>query len=140
MEDKLDLNSDFVSVGAFTIQECFFFGLPEEVEAEGHGLAKFWRGPMKYIAATLELLYDESRSGTQSGYGHGRETLRLLNRDGSLIFEMSHINHCDGPGYSCSYSHGPWYSYGEYHGDAEMDPDLHQALEIKERLTEKFRF
>ncbi|RLC84865.1 MAG: hypothetical protein DRJ03_13160 [Chloroflexi bacterium] len=140
MSKKLDLNSEYVVVGPYTIQGGQFFGLPDDVGDKGDGWAKWCRGRLEFIASQLGLLYDESRSGVQSGYGHGRETMRLLNPGGSLIYEMTHINHCDGPGYSCSYSHGPWYRYGEYRGDAPMDEDLARALSIKKQLEDKFAF
>jgi len=54
-----------------------------------------------------------TRSGTWSGYGHGRETIRAQNGDGTLIYECDRIARCEGPGYSCSYDHGPWYKYGK---------------------------
>ena len=101
-KSTLDLNEPYVSVGPFQIQGRNFFGLPDEVGDAGSGYAAHWRGRMRHIAGRLGLIYDESRAGVQSGYGHGSESLRLLNPDGSLVFEMIHVNHCEGPGYSCS--------------------------------------
>lgn len=138
---KLDLNSQYIPVGPYTIQEINFYGLPTEADQdEGKGYARYWRGRLKFIAEALGLVYDEARSGVQTGYGHGYETLTLVNTDGSLVFQVRHVNHCDGPGYSCSYSHGPWYKYGEYHGSMQPDAELREAIRVKELLQEIFNF
>jgi len=141
-KERLDLNAPYVVVGPFAIQGRNFFGLPPEADRdEGEDFASHWRGRLKFIAAQTGCLYDEALSGVQQGYGHGYRTLTLANKDGSLVFQMEYVNHCDGPGYSCSYSHGPWYKYGKYNkGEAEPDPDLIQALELKQKLQQKFRF
>lgn len=140
----LNLNKSYVSIASFQVQGQAFYGLPkavsEKIDDEGKHFADIFGKKMEYIAKELDLLYDCSRSGKQSGYGHGRETFTLANRDGSPIVAMTWINHCDGPGYSCSYSHGPWFEYGSYNGDAEPDEDLVKALDLKKKLKEKFRF
>jgi len=66
--------------------------------------------------------------------------MEIMNADGSMIYRVTRIDHCDGPGYDCSYSHGPWIEYGEYKGDATPDPELLEALEIKRRLEKKYKF
>lgn len=53
------------------------------------------------------------RSGAWEGYGHGHETITARNGDGTLIYECDRIARCEGPGYSCSYDHGPWFEYGQ---------------------------
>lgn len=138
--EKLDLTKPYVNVGPYTIQGWNFFGLPDHIGDEGFGWAKHFRGRLRFIAGELGLLFDEARSGTQKGYGHGRETMTLVNRDGSLIFQMTHVNHCDGPGFACSYSHGPWYKYGQYTSGAAADPKLLEAVHLKQQLAERFQF
>jgi len=138
--EKIDLCKPYVAVGEYVIQEHVFAGVPQEVEPEGDDFAAQYRAKMKYIASRLGLIYDEYRSGEQHGYGHGRKTLLLANSDGTIIYKMVYVNHCEGPGYSCSYSHGPWYEYGQYKGPVPVNGDLALAIETKKRLEEKFRF
>jgi len=54
----------------------------------------------------------EEKTGVWEGFGHGKITLRLHDKNGSILYEVSRIGYCEGPGYSCSYSHGPWFKYG----------------------------
>lgn len=53
------------------------------------------------------------RSGKWEGYGHGYETITASNGDGTLIYKCDRVARCEGPGYSCSYDHGPWFEYGQ---------------------------
>jgi hypothetical protein len=130
-EGKIDLKKDYVSVGDMVIQGGKIFGVPDEIGNNEEIL--------QHLEEKLGVLSHVSRTGAQQGYGHGKETLVLANRDGSIIYKASHINHCDGPGYSCSYSHGPWFEYGEYEGDSPTDKDLKRALDALNVLKEKFR-
>lgn len=129
---KLDLADELVTIGPYTIQGGKVFGLPDGID-NVNAILDIFRG-------SEGVLVDIQHTGTRTGYGHGRETLRLLNRDGSLIYKRDHIDHCDGPGYSCSYSHGPWEKYGSYNGTAKPDPELQRALDAKQQLEQKFRF
>jgi hypothetical protein len=110
---KLDMTKGFVSIGPYTIQRGWVFG------AKNPGKAGDVWDVVHHIETVAGVFSDVSHSGVRSGHGHGRETLRFLNADGTLIYEASHIDHCGGAGYSCSYDHGPWYKYGEYKGSAQ---------------------
>lgn len=103
-----------------------------ELTCKGHELPTASR-PVPTIVVPVEValkavLGDTAevlviRSGVWEGRGHGREIIRALNPDGSLIYEYDHIAYCHGSGYSCSYSHGPWMKYGRYHGTREISAD-----------------
>ena len=64
-------------------------------------------------ALLLDAIVTTTRSGKWEGYGHGHETIAARNGDGTLIYECDRIARCEGPGYSCSYDHGPWFEYGQ---------------------------
>ncbi len=79
------------------------------------------------------------RTGTWSGYGHGRETIRAQNGDGTLIYECTWIAHCEGPGYSCSYDHGPWYKYGQIKNiPIPVDPETRIAEAVLRYFDGKY--
>lgn len=64
------------------------------------------------LAEKAGLTCTVSYSGARTGYGHGQKTITLANPDGSLVYRVSYIDRCEGPGYRCSYDHGPWREYG----------------------------
>lgn len=132
-EHPLDLSDNFISVGPYAIQGQRVYGPGLKPDMPVWDL-------IKTIASVPGVTYDVTHGGERTGYGHGWEELRFANPDGSLIYKVWHIDHCDGPGYSCSYSHGPWWAYGEYKGDAQPDPELMEAMAVKKRLAEKFNF
>lgn len=87
-----------------------------KIESRGSGYPEF-----DYLEADLETclraLFPNAivtcvRSGAWNGYGHGHETITARNGDGTLIYECDRVACCEGPGYSCSYDHGPWFEYG----------------------------
>lgn len=91
-----------------------------KIESRGSGYPEF-----DYLEADLETclrallpgaVVTTTRSGAWSGYGHGHETITARNGDGTLIYECDRVARCDGPGHSCSYSHGPWFKYGHITG------------------------
>jgi len=127
----LDLARPFVAIGPYTVQHLTVYGVPEGT-------------PQEDVVALLEAVPGVSlhveHTGARTGYGHGRETVRLVNADGSLIYEMTRVDYCAGSGYSCSYSHGPWVEYGAYNGDAEPDPDIALALQALSSLRAKLRW
>jgi hypothetical protein len=119
VEKKLDLNKKFVQVGPFAIQEEDFFGpfdIDEAVPPQPHRLA----AKLQYVAAQCGCLfstcYCETKVGKHEEYWHEFTCYTLTNPDGSLIYSIKWISYCEGPGFSCSYSHGPWFCYGTYHG------------------------
>lgn len=65
----------------------------------------------KEALRALGAKVESARSGVWEGWGHGRETLTITDQEGNFCFERTQISHCEGPGYSCSYSHGPWITY-----------------------------
>ncbi len=130
----LDLSDALVSVGPYTIQEGWVYG-SDDPGSEGD----VWN-VVHQVEQVSGVNVDVEHTGTRSGHGHGKETLRFVNDDGSLIYQVSHTDYCEGPGYSCSYSHGPWHKYGVYKGAAALDEDLLAALEAKKVLSEKFSF
>jgi hypothetical protein len=129
-KEKVDLAAPFVAVGKFVIQYGAVFGCDATTQTK----------ILEELGSVPGVLIDIQHTGVREGYGHGKETIRLLNTDGSLILEAVRVDHCDGPGYSCSYSHGPWFTYGHYSGSAVPDPELVEALAIKERLSKRFSF
>lgn len=128
---RIDLSDQYVTVGPYIIQgrRVWGPGITDDMCA---------KDILRLLALVPGVLVDIRHIGSRSGRGHGREIVTLRNLDGSIIYEVCHIDYC--PGFSCSYSHGPWEEYGEYHGDAPADPDLLQALELKEKLSHKFIF
>jgi len=120
-KDEMEtMNDVIVHVGPYTIKAerggpVSFLGIPDEVQTyDLYDFAQQYRSGMQYIAQALGLIFQEIRTGVQERgeFGHGKEALSLVSEDGTLIFEMRHVNHCKGPGHRCSYSHGPWFKVG----------------------------
>lgn len=131
---KVNLSAPMVTVGPYTIQEGWMHG--SDIPGQPGDI---W-DVVNQVCSIRGVNVDVEHSGTRSGHGHGREILRLVNDDGTLIYEVSHVDYCEGPGSSCSYSHGPWHKYGTFRGNAAPDEDLMAALEAKRVLSEKFSF
>lgn len=108
LPSKLDYGRRHVRIGPYTIQDNIVYGLPEDVQ-EG----QVWR-IVRLLAAVPGVHYEVEHTGVRHGYGHGFETLRFRNYDGSVIYEVRHVDHCEGTGTWCPYDHGPFYRYGRY--------------------------
>lgn len=122
-----DPEEDHLEVGKVVLKwKTLFFRDAEDrkrfidlhkIESRGSGYPEF-----DYLEADLETclralfpnaIVTSVRSGAWEGYGHGHETITARNGDGTLIYECDRIARCEGPGYSCSYDHGPWFEYGQ---------------------------
>ena len=130
---KLDLSAEYASVGPYTIQETYVYGLDHDVPNE-----------MSVILDELNKLKGVNayvlHTGVRNGYGHGREVISVKNDDGTVIYECIHVDHCDGPGYSCSYDHGPWFTYGSYDGPEQPNDEFLEAIELYQKLKDRFLF
>lgn len=82
-------------------------------EADRHGVVWFSYedGLRRFLPTGTQICVE--RSGVWEGYGHGYKEVVARSPSGDLIIKMSEVAHCDGPGYRCSYPHGPWYEYAE---------------------------
>ncbi len=143
-----------IDLGKAVVQGNIFFVLDEETFKS---LEQFRKGDEKLynctadnfsapmtslfkglLGDTVEVVYE--RTGTWDGYGHGRESVTVKNPDDSLVYQWSHIGHCDGPGYSCSYSHGPWFKYGQWQGRETISEDAKLREVVRAFLARKASF
>ncbi len=138
--EKIDLLSELVIIGQYTIQGDRVFGAGESEYHNPWSNEREERFVLDMLGQVAGIVIDISHSGKRSGYGHGRRIITMANSDGSLIYQRTVIDYCNGPGYGCSYDHGPWYTYGYYRGDACPDNDLVAALECKKTLEQRFSF
>lgn len=147
-----NLEEDHLEVGKVVLIRKTLFFRDAESREEFLKFVKFvpprYAGPdFDYFEADLEeclrvlfpnAVVTSTRSGTWSGYGHGRETIRAQNGDGTLIYECTWIARCEGPGYSCSYDHGPWYRYGQIKIIPPVDPEKRLAEAVLRYFDGKY--
>lgn len=150
----IDPEEDHLEVGGIILKgkTLFFRDAESREEFCEKNKIKFvpprYDGPnFDYFEADLEeclrvlfpnAIVTSTRSGKWEGYGHGIETISARNADGTLIYECTRVARCEGPGYSCSYDHGPWYDYGNFDGGQTPTKEMRLAEAVLRYFDGKY--
>lgn len=114
------------------------FIIPKRVQDRSNGNNTLFPSIGKFIISETEtLIYREeryggyakvNRKGQKEFYGHEYTSVSILEvesvpgwkyRPGKILFQVTWVSCCQGPGYSCAYSHLPVIEVGEYQ---ELEP------------------
>jgi len=84
-------------------------GVPSFI-GDGLGWFEAFRDKISFVANEIGGTVIERKN--HRSVGHSLRSLVLYDHNGHYVHGLQDVWNCEGPGYRCSYSHGPWYPKG----------------------------